>query len=403
MAEPTRETLARPVQVQFSHAVLQDLASVAGVEVLHIKGPAIDLSLAGGTTAAPTPTRWRGRRIGHRSGDGAARLGRAPQRGGRFTVRPRHHARAPDVGLRRHPPPLPWRHRRPRGRLRPTVGPRTTTTIAEIDCTVPSLGDQRTLLVLNAARGGATLSDDLERLWPLPPTSSAPSCASGRPARGRGRPRRGHRELHLHRRHTQYAVEGPDRGRLRTEERAARMRAEPSAVGKIRITARAPRVDREQLALNLGHQPLAVRTVRGDGGESGPRRPGGARGPDAIRRTPEGSAVSTPHLRRPRRLGAVVTLDASGATMVDLAPLPDGPLSSPTGLRCGDLARGRRRWPTRPRRPRGGPHRRRRCEHRRGRHCVRRRPRHAACWSTSTHSRVISPHRARNRGGCGQR
>ena len=259
MAEPTREELARPVQVGFAHAVLQDLASEAGVEVLHIKGPAIDPSLAGGSargTDADVLVRpsHLGRLVGamqqhgwavHLSAEAGSPFGHATT-----LVHPMWgyadvHRLFPGITID------------PEDAFDRLWARRSTTSIAEIDCTVPSLDDQRTLLVLNAARASPTRPMTSSGSGPLPPTSSAPPCASGPHGSGPRSPSPPPSESSTCTVATRSMRSGRSRPRAAPAPRSGLRACGPNRRRSARFESPHEHhaANREQLALHLGHQP----------------------------------------------------------------------------------------------------------------------------------------------------
>jgi hypothetical protein len=253
------------VRVRFAHAVVQRIADADGLDVLHIKGEAIDPSLAApnrqGTDADVLV------RPSH-----IPRLLDALQAHGwdvysTFeTGSPFGHAVTLQHGLWGHADV----HRHFPGA---TVDPerafdllwrdRSTVLLAGVRCAVPSLVGQVAILVLNAARSGRGPSD-LKAAWePATPQRRADvralvaalgaevgfAAATGDLDRYRDRP-----DYDLWR--------VTPRGGTRLEEWRARIKAAPDRRAAIRIALRAPLVNVDQLSHQLGRQPTRRDLVR---------------------------------------------------------------------------------------------------------------------------------------------
>jgi len=253
------------VRVRFAHAVVQLLADAHGLDVLHIKGEAIDPALA------------------------------APDRHGTdadVLVRPSHVALLLD-GMRSHGWQMhntfdtgsPFGHAAGMHhelwgyadvhRLFPgvTADPedafdllwrdRASMPIAGVACWVPSLTGQVTILVLNAPRSGWGQSDlrtaweaadpqraaDVRALVEALGAETAFAAATGDLDRHRGR-----RDYDLWRVIT--------RGGTRVEEWQARIKAAPDRRAALRVALRAPLVNVDHLAHQLGRQPTRREVAR---------------------------------------------------------------------------------------------------------------------------------------------
>jgi hypothetical protein len=247
------------VRLRFGHAAIQHLADSIGVDLLHIKGAAVDPSLR--------PGRYSGSDVD-------------------VLVRPGH-VRRLDVAMRRHGWRLystfewgsPFGHAQtylhdawgyidihrffPGIRLVPdrafdrlwTDGQEIE--IAGIGCRVPSVPAQAVLLVLNAARAQGGSKRDLQVVWDdatperrlemeaLVADLDAPVAFAA--ATGDLERYRGQRDFDLWRVVSQ--------GGSRSAEWWARVRAAPDLASRIRIILRAPLVNVDHLAHRLGRRP----------------------------------------------------------------------------------------------------------------------------------------------------
>ncbi len=154
-------------RVHLAHAVVQKLADDAGIDLLHLKGPAV----------LPGPAR-RGAPLQRRRRPGASRAtspGWSPavesvgfeQRTDFATGSVFAHAANwwhDDWGWVDVHVSWPGRHRRRRAGLRrPRPRPRRYAAIAHRDCPVPDRTAQRLILVLHSARSGGTA--DVDHAW----------------------------------------------------------------------------------------------------------------------------------------------------------------------------------------------------------------------------------------------
>jgi hypothetical protein len=259
---PVRARLA------FAHAALQVLATDGRIDLLHIKGVAVDPSI--------------GRAIG--SGSDADVL-----------VRPSH---VPLLlkQLERHG----WRHYSdfesgsPFGhaatffhdswgfsdihRHFPGIGlaadeaferlwsGRTTRPLAGIACDVPSLAAQVLIMVLNAARsGGSSQRMALVRTaWgQTAPVLSEQVTALVTSLRAEVAFSAGLGELERYRGRREYLLwKVASQGGTRLEEWIARIWAAPTPRAALRLALRAPMVNREHLAIRIGHRPTRLDVLR---------------------------------------------------------------------------------------------------------------------------------------------
>lgn len=135
---------------------------------------------------------------------------------------------------------------------------RDVTDIADVSCAVPSLDDQRLILLLHHARSGGLRDDDLARAWTNTDSSTrgrvraragqlrgelALAAATGELERFRGR-----REYRLWR----YFSRGDD---SRWEEWRGRFQAADGRREKLRVLRGLVRVNHDLLTSELGHDP----------------------------------------------------------------------------------------------------------------------------------------------------
>jgi len=250
------------VRLRFGHAAVQHLADEMGVDLLHIKGMAVDPSLRPG---------------GQRGSDVDV------------LVRPEHVTRL-DRTLREHGWRLystfefgsPFGHAQtythdawgyldihrffPGIRIPPARAferfwaDRATTSIAGVACSVPSVPAQALLLVLNAARSRGTERQDVVIAWrdasderraQIEALVADFDAAVAFAAAAGGLERyRGERDYRLWKVVSQ--------GGSRSAEWWARVRAAPTFAEAVRIGARAPLVNVDHLAHRLGRQPTKL-------------------------------------------------------------------------------------------------------------------------------------------------
>jgi Uncharacterised nucleotidyltransferase len=253
------------VRLRFGHAAVQYLADETGVDVLHIKGMAVDPELR--------PSMQRSSDVD-------------------VMVRPEHVARL-DRALREHGWRLystfefgsPFGHAQtylhdswgyvdihrffPGIRLAPARAfdrlwaDHVTRAIAGVGCPVPSLPAQALLLILNAGRSRATDRPDVVVAWrdatderkeqieALVADLDAPVAFSA--AVGGLERYRGERDYRL------WKV--TSEGGSRSEEWWARVRAAPTFAAALRVIARAPLVNVDHLAHRLGRRPTRLEIV----------------------------------------------------------------------------------------------------------------------------------------------
>lgn len=261
-------TVPLQVRVSMAHAVAQRVAELHGLDLLHIKGPALDPSLT-----------WRGR-----VGTDADVL-----------VRPDHLRVLLDVlarsGWRTHSrfdTGSPFGHsttliHRDFGyldihRFFPGVGlssaaaferlwqNRETRIIAGLSCPVPSVPAQAVIAVLHAARSGGTARSaaDVDMAWTradaalrtqvLALVTELKADVAFAAGTGRLEQFRGARDYDLWR--------VVSRGGTRVEEWVARVRAAPTPTAAARVALRAVLVNTEHLGHRLGREPTRIEVAR---------------------------------------------------------------------------------------------------------------------------------------------
>jgi hypothetical protein len=178
-------TMPRAVGIRFTHASLQVLAEDSGVDLLHIKGPAVDESLLKvgfsrtddpqGSVPGPMERRSidadvlvrpthldalfaamskQGWSVAYRFEDGSA-FEHAATCVHPFLAPVDVHRRFPGID------------RDPDAAFQRLWVERSTTLIAGQACAVPSVTAQRLILILHAARGGRLNHTDIERCWTM--------------------------------------------------------------------------------------------------------------------------------------------------------------------------------------------------------------------------------------------
>jgi len=261
----TQVSVPLPVRLRFGHAAVQYLADSIGVDLLHIKGAAVDPSLR--------PNGYAGSDVD-------------------VLVRPEHVARL-DLALRQHGWRLyttfasgsPFGHAQtythdawgyidihrffPGIRVAPTDAferlwsERHEALIAGVGCAVPSVSAQSLLLILNAARSPRSARHDLAAVWSSAPDDRRAAIESlvaelraelaFAAAVGGLESHQGEREYRL------WKVVSA--GGSRSEEWWARVRAAPTLGDALRLVARAPLVNVDHLAARLGRRPTRLEVV----------------------------------------------------------------------------------------------------------------------------------------------
>lgn len=263
------ERLDVPLQIRtrFGHAAVQHLADEHGLDLLHVKGDALDPTLTHpGRVATDADVLVRPEHL-ERLIDVCTEAGYRSE--GRFaTSSPFEHSRAlwhPMWGyldVHRHYPGIGLA---PSEAFEQMWAERTTTDIAGTTCQVPSLPAQVAVLVMHAARNpvGGQATRDVDHAW-----RSADSDVQGLVRRwvakmdaevafaaGTGDlgslPPSAQREL--------WQAVTTD-GRVR--EWRARIAAAPDLRSRVTLALRAPLVNTDHLAKQLGHRPSRVEVAR---------------------------------------------------------------------------------------------------------------------------------------------
>ncbi|RZS63478.1 putative nucleotidyltransferase-like protein [Agromyces ramosus] len=255
----TQVSVPLPVRLRFGHAAVQHLADSIGVDLLHIKGVAADASLRpDGDTGSDVDVLVRP--------DHVARLDAALRRNGwrlysTFELgSPFGHAQTylhdawGYIDIHRLFPGIRVAPERAFDRL---WSERLTTEIAGVACAVPTVPAQALLLILNAARSTGSSRRDMRYAWDgasserraeIEALVRALDAEVGFAATVGGLERfKGERDYRL------WKV--VSRGGSRSEEWWGRMRAAPTLSDAVRIAVRAPLVNVEHLAFQLGRRP----------------------------------------------------------------------------------------------------------------------------------------------------
>lgn len=261
IAPGSRVDIPLSVRVLFSHAAIQQVAEQKGVDILHIKGPAIDPRLQ------PTPR-------GSTDADVIVR----PQHVDRFIRALKaagwaHRASFASGSVFEHAATL-WHdhwgyvdvHRRfPGISIRSSAAfdrlwrERGEVVLAEQRCAVPSVTAQALLLILHTARSAAQpdQAPDLRLTWFDASEDFRASVMRLRDEFGAQlafAAALGH--LEDYRDHPEYALWQHMRaGGSRTAQLRARLQAAPSSLAAARIMVRSALINRDHLAMRLGRRP----------------------------------------------------------------------------------------------------------------------------------------------------
>lgn len=250
-----------PVRLRLGHAAVQYLADEIGVDLLHIKGAAVDPSLRPSQSGSDVDVIVRPSQV-----DGFDRTLRNHgwQLYSTFAYgSPFGHAQTylhdawGYLDIHRFFPGVRVSPVRAFDRL---WTDRHTTEIATVGCPVPSVPAQALLLILNAARSRGSNHPDVAVAWrdasevrrieieALVADLDAPVAFAA--AVG---------GLEQYRRERDYRLwKVISQGGSRSEEWWARVRAAPTLASKASVIARAPLVNVDHLAHRLGHRPTAV-------------------------------------------------------------------------------------------------------------------------------------------------
>jgi hypothetical protein len=249
------------VRVAFAHAALQSVADIHAIDVLHIKGTAVDPALgrprAGGTDADVLvrprhveelvdrllATGWQQRSTFASDNDfGSALTLQHPQWGFADV-----HRFFPGIGA-----PAATAFQR-------LWRDRTTRTIAGIDCEVPDLTGQSLILILNAARGmtAGGGAGEVAVIWgDAPPErrDAISALVTDLRAEVAFAAATGGLERYRHRRdYDLWRIES--RGGTRVGKWVARVKAAHTFREAVGVVARAPLVNGRHLAFVLGREP----------------------------------------------------------------------------------------------------------------------------------------------------
>ncbi len=248
-----------PVRLRFGHAAIQHLADRVGVDLLHIKGAAVDPSLRpGGYAGTDVDVLVRPAHVAildEAMRQHGWRLYSSFENGSPFGHAQTYlHEAWGYVDLHRY---FPGIRAEPSRAFERFWGDRQQIEIAAIGCRVPSVEAQAVLLVLNAARSPGRAKGDVRAVWDEAPAArraamealvadlDAPvafAAAVGGLERFRGE--RDYRLWKL-----------ASTGGSRTGEWWARVRAATSIGMALRVAARAPLVNVDRLAHRLGRTP----------------------------------------------------------------------------------------------------------------------------------------------------
>lgn len=255
-------------RLAFAHAALQVIASEARVDILHIKGVAVDASIGtpvGSGSDADVLVRpsqiplflehlerrgWKRYSdfvLGSPFGHAASYLHDCWGFGD-------VHRHFPGIGLPAEEA------------FEQLWSVRTSKPLASIFCDVPAFPAQMLVMVLNAARsGGASNRVALARsAWDgAPPELREQVTALVVDLRAQVAFSAGLGELEQYRGRREYLLwKVASRGGTRLEEWVARVWAAPTPRAALRLALRAPLVNREHLAIRIGHRPTRLDVLR---------------------------------------------------------------------------------------------------------------------------------------------
>jgi Uncharacterised nucleotidyltransferase len=276
MTELVERAIPASVRIRMAHAAVQTLAAQHAVDLLHIKGVALDPDLSfPGRSSADADVLCRPRHV--------ERLLLAMRESGWSLLNTFTKSSAFEHSATLHHPTWGWLdlHRRYPGLGRDPAtafdtlwATRGVATIAGVPCAVPSPSDQAVLLLLHAARspGEHKARSDVEHVWSRATPQNREAILSSVDRLGAGLAFAvilG--TLEEHREDPEYALwKIASAGGTRLDEWRARVRAAKGRRAKIRVIARSVLVNDEHLALTgrpTGPKDLAVeffaRPIRG--------------------------------------------------------------------------------------------------------------------------------------------
>ncbi|MGA4507716.1 nucleotidyltransferase family protein [Propionibacteriaceae bacterium G1746] len=266
-AQPSVD-LPMGVRVELMHAFLQSVADEAGIDLLHVKGPALDVSLLQrGAHGEPMPRHSTDADVLVRPADAERLLSRLREHGCHQRTRYRSgspfehaanvwHDELGHADVHRHFPGIGLR---PATAFETLWSRRHEVTLAHWPCAVPHVDDQRLLLLLHAARSEGTKQLDVDQVWGRAgevdrervrslaeelDATVALAAAIG--------------ELDDYRHHPEYALwkqfSGPE-AHSRTDEWRARLRAARTPWQAASVMVRALQVNTDRMRLDLGREP----------------------------------------------------------------------------------------------------------------------------------------------------
>jgi hypothetical protein len=254
------------VRIRFAHATIQHLADRCGADVLHIKGVAIDRSIAAANRVGSDAD------VLVRPGHVGALLSEMGRHG--WDVRSTFESGSPFghavtlthevwgfADVHRHFPGIGASPERAFDRL---WSERSVTTIAGVPCPVPSLAAQSLILVLNAARAGGHAQVDLSAAWIGAGETRTDEILALRDELeanvGFAAATGGLEDFHDAREYDLWRLTVD--GGTRREEWMARIRAAPNRREALRVVWRAPQVNVDHLAHRLGRRPTWTDVAR---------------------------------------------------------------------------------------------------------------------------------------------
>lgn len=256
------------IRLTFSHAALQVIADHTSVDILHIKGIAVNPLIRGGSGSGSdadvlvrpshvprllTQLQRQGWRH-HTDFESGSPFGHAA------TL---YHDSWGFGDVHRHFPGITMAAPDAFDQL---WAGRTSMSLAGVSCAVPSLPAQLLIMVLNAARsGGATTRMALVRsVWDeSPPELREQVTSLVVSLRAEVAFSAGLGELEQFRGRRDYLLwKVASRGGTRLEEWIARVRAAPTTRAAFTVALRAPLVNIDHLALRIGHRPSRLEVLR---------------------------------------------------------------------------------------------------------------------------------------------
>ena len=254
------------VRLHFGRAAVQTIANRSGIDLLHIKGDAVDPSVRPFASAgSDVDVMVRPDQVDTFDGvlrQNEWRIYSTFELGSPFGhAQTYHHPLWGYLDVHRL---FPGINLPPADAFARLWEERSSLEFAGVSCPVPSTAAQAAILVLNAARAGAGESRDVRRLWTdassdqlalleaeIDALDARLACDA---ALGGLESHKGEREYALWRAVSQ--------GGTRGEEWWGRLLAQPTLAGRLNIIVRAPLVNAEHLGHQLGHAPSALEILR---------------------------------------------------------------------------------------------------------------------------------------------